>query len=187
MASIGTIIKEARIRKGMTQEDLADISRINLRTIQRIENEENEPRPKTLNLLSDVLDLEFDALVSRAYRKKARSLGDLFAEGFFLLVLNFVFMGIFGYLTLDSHANLNSKFAAILLSFLIPYFIVYHTAGMHPLERTLKFGIGFILYFVLVMVMHGFPLGFGSLLFPCLGISLAVLYYGNGLLRKEPS
>lgn len=185
MASIGNIIKEARIRKGMTQEELADISRINLRTIQRIENEENEPRPKTLNLISGVLDLEYDALVSKVQGKKGRSLAELFAEGFFLLILNFVLMGVYGYLTLDSHANLNSKFAAIPLSFLIPFFIVHHTAGMHRLERTLKFGMGFILYFILVIALHGFPLGFGSLLFPSFGISLAVLYYGNHLLRNE--
>jgi hypothetical protein len=55
---------------------------------------------------------------------------------------------------------------------------------MRGLERMLKFGFGFLAYFILIMVMHGFVLGFVSLLFPCFAISLSVLYYGGRLFRK---
>ena len=42
--SIGQKIKDARIKKGLTQEDLAAKTDISVRTIQRIENEEVAPR-----------------------------------------------------------------------------------------------------------------------------------------------
>lgn len=50
MNSIGDRICETRKSKGLTQEKLAELSQVNLRTIQRIENNENEPRGKTLEL-----------------------------------------------------------------------------------------------------------------------------------------
>lgn len=37
-------ISETRKIKGLTQEELAEKAKINLRTIQRIENSESEPR-----------------------------------------------------------------------------------------------------------------------------------------------
>ncbi|MEP1488579.1 MAG: helix-turn-helix domain-containing protein [Algibacter sp.] len=57
MNELGNKIKEARKRKGYSQEELAELAKINMRTIQRIENNENEPRGKTLNLICDALDL----------------------------------------------------------------------------------------------------------------------------------
>lgn len=57
MKEIGNKIKEVRKQKGLSQEELAEAAKINLRTIQRIENNESEPRGKTLNLICEVLDL----------------------------------------------------------------------------------------------------------------------------------
>jgi len=182
--NLGDIFKEARQLKGLTQEELADRTNINLRTIQRIENGKNKPRLNTLRSLVGELGLELDAFIKDLNTTKKRSVWDLIAEGFFLLILNFVLMGIFGYLTLDSNANLNSKFAAILLSFFIPIFIVYQTKDMKNLERMIKYGMSFLIYFILVMVLHGFVIGFVSLLFPCFAIALATLYYGENLLSK---
>ena len=51
MSIIGKIICEARKSKGQTQEELAELSKVNLRTIQRIENNESVPRGKTLYLI----------------------------------------------------------------------------------------------------------------------------------------
>ena len=184
MEKLGDLLKEARQLKGLTQEELADRTNINLRTIQRIENGDNKPRLNTVRSLAGELGLELESLATHLTIIKKKSLGDLFAEGFFLLILNFVLMGVFGYLTLDSNANFNSRFAAVLLSFLIPIFIVYQTKEMNNLERTLKFGIGFLVYSILVMVLQGFPLGFVSLLFPCFAIALATLFYGKSLVSK---
>ncbi|QCX38163.1 helix-turn-helix domain-containing protein [Aureibaculum algae] len=57
MNEIGKKIRDVRKKKGLSQEELAESAKVNLRTIQRIENNENEPRGKTLNLICEVLDL----------------------------------------------------------------------------------------------------------------------------------
>jgi transcriptional regulator with XRE-family HTH domain len=57
MNEIGKKIRELRKIKGLSQEDLAESAKVNLRTIQRIENNESEPRGKTLYLICAVLDI----------------------------------------------------------------------------------------------------------------------------------
>ena len=63
MNNIGQKIKDVRKKKGLSQEELAELAKINLRTIQRIENNENEPRGKTLNLICQVLDLNTEDIL----------------------------------------------------------------------------------------------------------------------------
>ena len=104
---------------------------------------------------------------------------------FFLLVLNLILMSIIGYLTLDSEANLNSRIGAFLASIFIPIFIVSKTKKMNDLERMIKFGFGFVVYIILVLVMVGFPHGFLTGILPCLVLALAVLFYGKELFRIE--
>lgn len=58
MKEPGKRIKESRLKQGWTQEDLAEHAKVNLRTIQRIENNETTPRRKTLDLLFDVLGID---------------------------------------------------------------------------------------------------------------------------------
>ena len=58
MKEPGKRIKESRLKQGWTQEDLAEYAKVNLRTIQRIENNETSPRRKTLDLLFDVLGID---------------------------------------------------------------------------------------------------------------------------------
>jgi len=57
METIGEKILEIRKQKGLTQEELADRAKINLRTVQRIEKNETEPRGNTLKMLCNVLEL----------------------------------------------------------------------------------------------------------------------------------
>ncbi|WP_418602310.1 helix-turn-helix domain-containing protein [Hwangdonia sp.] len=64
MSIIGNKISERRKAKGLTQEELAELSKVNLRTIQRIENDENEPRGKTLILICEVLDINVEDLLN---------------------------------------------------------------------------------------------------------------------------
>lgn len=61
--SIGQKIKDARIKKGLTQEDLAAKTDISIRTIQRIENDEVDPRSFTLQAIATVLEIEYEELV----------------------------------------------------------------------------------------------------------------------------
>ena len=61
------ILPELRNRKGFSQEILAEESGLSLRTIQRIENSENVPRGKTLNLICDVLEIDVEELMSEYF------------------------------------------------------------------------------------------------------------------------
>ncbi len=56
---LGKKILELRNSKGLTQEELALQCEINIRTVQRIESGEVDPRAFTLGLLSKSLDFDF--------------------------------------------------------------------------------------------------------------------------------
>jgi transcriptional regulator with XRE-family HTH domain len=55
----GKLIKELRIKKGLTQEELADKTEVSARTIQRIENGEVDPRAYTLQMIAKALEVDF--------------------------------------------------------------------------------------------------------------------------------
>ncbi|MEZ4853876.1 helix-turn-helix domain-containing protein [Flavobacterium sp.] len=178
-------ISNARKTKGLTQEELAEFAKVNVRTIQRIENSENVPRGKTLNLICEVLDIDVEELNSVERGTSSKNIGTKIINSLFLIVLNLILMAIIGYLTLDSNANWNSRFGGVLISFFLPFFIVFFTKKMSGVERMLKFGTGYIIYFIMITLHQGFPKGFITGLFPCFLISLSVLYYGNELLRNR--
>lgn len=57
-------IKELRTMLGFSQEELANHSNLSLRTIQRIENGETEPRGDTLKRLANTLEVKPSDLIS---------------------------------------------------------------------------------------------------------------------------
>ena len=57
---IGLKVNELRHQKNLTQEELADFCEVSVRTIQRIENGEVEPRTFTINNLSNILEFDFN-------------------------------------------------------------------------------------------------------------------------------
>ncbi|WP_316816746.1 helix-turn-helix domain-containing protein [Pedobacter nyackensis] len=59
-------IKELRTRKGLSQDELAIASQLNLRTIQRIESGETEPRGDTLKRMAKALEVTSDELIDWA-------------------------------------------------------------------------------------------------------------------------
>jgi len=71
----GQQIKEARIRKGMTQQELADKTSINVRTIQRIENEEVLARAYSIKMIASVLELEPQTLMDNQESETAEKEG----------------------------------------------------------------------------------------------------------------
>ena len=91
---IGEFIKEQRIRKGFTQEELASKIDTSVRTVQRIEKGEVDPRSFTLHAISEALEIEFEKLISfgnkesQTDRPKKDSLwiGLLHLSGLFILV-----------------------------------------------------------------------------------------------------
>lgn len=56
-------VKDLRNRKGLSQEMLAEDTGLSLRTIQRIENGETEPRGDTIKRLANTLNVSPDELV----------------------------------------------------------------------------------------------------------------------------
>ena len=56
-------LKELRTIRGMSQEYLADESRVSLRTIQRIENNESEPTGETIKRIAIALDVKISELI----------------------------------------------------------------------------------------------------------------------------
>lgn len=64
--SLAKKLKELRTFRGMSQEYLAEESRVSLRTIQRIEKEESVPTGETIKRISVALDVELNELLGLA-------------------------------------------------------------------------------------------------------------------------
>jgi len=56
---LGLTILKFRKEKGLTQEELAEQAKLNVRTIQRLESGEVMPQPHTLRVLSEILGYNF--------------------------------------------------------------------------------------------------------------------------------
>lgn len=61
-------IKRIREQKGYSQERLAELSGLSLRTIQRVENGETQPHGDTLHRLTDALGVSMDDIIE--WKKK---------------------------------------------------------------------------------------------------------------------
>lgn len=90
----GQLIKELRLKKGITQEDLAAKTDISVRTIQRIESGDVDPRAYTLQSIAAALEVDFAILASseeelNAVNKEVNSkwLPLLHLSGLLLLIL----------------------------------------------------------------------------------------------------
>jgi len=175
---------EVRKSRGLTQEDLAELSKMNLRTIQRIENNECIPRGKTLSSLSQALEIKMDDFKGVLTPDKRRTDEKLLRIAF-LVIINILLMMIIGYLTLDSKANFNSRIGGFLLSFFIPMFITFKTPDFSGIERLLKYGSGFILYVIIALIFVGLTDGIKTGLIPCLLIASSILYLGNALIKDK--
>jgi transcriptional regulator with XRE-family HTH domain len=64
METIGSKISKIRKQKGISQEELSDLSKINLRTLQRIEKDENQPSGKTLKLICETLQVNIEEIIN---------------------------------------------------------------------------------------------------------------------------
>jgi transcriptional regulator with XRE-family HTH domain len=63
---IAGYVKEARLAKGYTQQELSELSNISVRSIQRIENGEILPRNYTLKTLAGILGISFESMLPAA-------------------------------------------------------------------------------------------------------------------------
>ena len=62
-AEIGTLLRNLRLRRGLSQFDLASAAGINNSYLSRIENGERRPSPKILKKFSEILQYPYDELV----------------------------------------------------------------------------------------------------------------------------
>ena len=70
-------IKALRNRKGFSQEELAENTGLSLRTIQRIENGETEPRGDSLKKLATAFDVSSEEIIDWTLREDKRFLNSL--------------------------------------------------------------------------------------------------------------
>ncbi len=118
-----------RDKKNITQQELAELSGISLRTIQRIEKGEVIPRPYTIRKLQEALETNFDSENEKTNMAGKLKVFNLIQLSSFFLPLIFV---IFGYLfwkrnNWDEKSNLiYNKLVSLSLitAVLIPIFVV---------------------------------------------------------------
>lgn len=60
--TIGAIFKEARLKKGLTQVEVADKSNLHWNTIAKVEREEQEPEFVTIKKIAKVLGIDISKL-----------------------------------------------------------------------------------------------------------------------------
>ncbi|MES2454223.1 MAG: helix-turn-helix domain-containing protein [Bacteroidota bacterium] len=124
-------IKELRTRKGFSQDELAETAQINLRTVQRIESGETEPRGDTLKRLAMALNVTADELIDWAEQED---------NGFLVLLnlsaLTFIVFPLLGvvvplalwFLKKDKIKNLNGMGKSLInfqISWCILMFLIY--------------------------------------------------------------
>lgn len=64
LKELGQKLKAARKKKGLTQQQLADISHVSLKHIQNCERGEKNPSFEILRSLAQVLDISLDSLIT---------------------------------------------------------------------------------------------------------------------------
>jgi len=124
-------IKELRTRKGFSQDELAETAQINLRTVQRIESGETEPRGDTLKRLANALNVTSDELIDWAEQEDNGFL--VFLNLSALSFIAFPLLGIIVPLTLwflkkDKIKNLNEMGKRLMnfqISWCILLFLLY--------------------------------------------------------------
>jgi transcriptional regulator with XRE-family HTH domain len=63
METIGKKIATIRKQKGLTQEEVSELAKINLRTLQRIEKGETDPRGNSLKGICDALQINIEDII----------------------------------------------------------------------------------------------------------------------------
>lgn len=161
-------VKELRTRKGFSQEQLAEISGLSLRTIQRIENGETEPRGESLKRLMNALEVAPDDLIDWSITEDKGFLTavNLSALGFFVFPLLGILIPLIMWISKKDKLKdinktgkeiLNFQITWNLLVFLTYIFFVGQVFLMHSLIRNpfLLVGIIGFLYvynFVLIII-----------------------------------
>ena len=175
-------IKELRIRQGFSQETLAYETNLGLRTIQRIENGESEPRGDTLQKISRVLKTSPDELLDWSIEKD---------RGFLLLLalspLSFLIFPLLGiiaplvlWITKRNKIDGVDRYGKKILNFQITWgvliFLAYLLSILMAL-RVISVDISFFSPFA--------PLSLIAVLLVLYGINIVLLIVNAILIHKE--
>lgn len=158
MSEIGNKIKDARKRKGLSQEELAESAKVNLRTIQRIENSENEPRGKTLHLICEALNLNVEDLLDYGKENSKNYLIGLHLSvlSVFIIPLGNIILPLIIWMTQKDKIMHLKSIGTNLLNFqilwtAITYGSLIFFVIMHIFHFTIRFGsISFLMSFWLI-------------------------------------
>tara|TARA_Y100000385_G_C12931221_1_gene566848 strand:- start:89 stop:655 length:567 start_codon:yes stop_codon:yes gene_type:complete len=98
---LGPKIKELRKKEGLTQLDLSEKSGLSLRTIQRIENNENKPSVYSLRKIGEILDYKFNLkefnIMKNIFEKENRN--------YLFLILGLISITTGGYFYFSNQLN----------------------------------------------------------------------------------
>ena len=138
MKDLAQKIKELRSRKGYSQEELSERTGLSLRTIQRIENGETDPRGDSLKRLAAVFEVSPDEIVDWTIQEDKGYLLNLNLSALSFLI--FPFFGIIIPLIMwiskkDKISQLN-ELAKDLLSFQITWTLVLFFGFVSSIIRT---------------------------------------------------
>ena len=162
--TIGEKIKSIRIKNGLTQELLAEKTNISTRTIQRIENNEVDPRSYTLEKIAEALNVDFKEFSNFQFENTKKEdttlLAILHLSGLFVLLFPPILIWLW---KKDEIADID-KHAKDVLNFQLSMWIYLFVGGL------------------LIILLIGIPI----LIF--LGISSSIIIVLNTIkvLNKQP-
>ncbi len=135
-------IKDLRNRRGFSQEELSETTGLSLRTIQRIENGETEPRGDSLKRLASAFDVSADEIIDWTVQEDKGFLTSLSLSALSFLI--FPLLGILVPLIIwiskkDKIKNLNN-IAKDLLNFQITWTMLLFI-GYFGIAMSLAYGI----------------------------------------------
>lgn len=167
-------IKELRNQKGFSQEELSEKSGLSLRTIQRIENAETEPRGDSLKRLALAFNVTPDEIIDWTVQKDKG-----FLTSFNLSALSFIFFPILGiivpliiWISKKDKIQYLNKIASELLNFQITWTIllfigyfgiiinaIFGVREMEKVNMTIS-GLQAFLPIIFIVVMYAYNLIF---------------------------
>ena len=155
MKEIGKKIKELRKKKGLSQEELAESSQVNLRTIQRIENNESEPRGKTLNLICEVLGINVEDILDYGLKtdKNYLIIFHLSVIAFLAIPVGNIILPLILWLTKKDKVIGLKKIGANLLNFQIVWTVfAFISITTSALFKIMHYGFSDILLYVFILL-----------------------------------
>ncbi|MDL2323430.1 helix-turn-helix domain-containing protein [Bacteroidales bacterium OttesenSCG-928-A17] len=167
MKTVGEKLAEVRKRKGLSQEMLSDLAKINLRTLQRIERGETEPRGHTLRSLCGVLEINIEELLDYGKKEDKKYLVILHLSvivGLFMPLGDIIIPTILWLTQKDKITYLN-KHGANILNFRICWDIIYFISlvafvysKMTHIVVSKSYSSIFLLYAIQLLVTGIYPI-----------------------------